>query len=107
MFFRESEFVSEMENMEFSGCWLSVPAFRLQGPHSGASSFAGNTPVLRPIASHKAAQGQHGGILLLSVQGTAAFSCSADKVGPGFCPETALAAARGKPDALLATPKGG
>ena len=49
----------------------------------------------------------HGGTALPGLPGTLAFLFSADKVGPGFCPETALAAARGKPDALLAPPKGG
>ncbi|OUP49413.1 hypothetical protein B5F19_15740 [Pseudoflavonifractor sp. An184] len=34
------------------------------------------------------------------------FSALGRKVGPGFRPETALAAARGKPNALLAPPKG-
>ena len=63
--------------------------------------------ALRPISSHEAIQGQHGGISLLVPHGTAAFSLSADKVGPGFRPETAPAAACGKPDALLAPPEGG
>ncbi len=35
------------------------------------------------------------------------FSAFARKVGPGFRPETVSAAARGKPDALLAPPVGG
>ena len=90
-----------MEHMRLTGRWLSVLALRLQRPHSGGVLVYWYTPVLRPIASHKAAQGQHGGILLLSVQGTAAFSFSDDKAGPGFHPETAPADARGKPDALL------
>lgn len=68
----------------------------------------GITPAaLHPIAPRRAAQGRYGGISLRVPQGAASFLFSADTVGPGFCPETALAAARGKPDALLAPPKGG
>ena len=39
--------------------------------------------------------------------GHRSFLFSIDKVGPGFRPETASAAACGKPDALLAPPVGG
>ena len=38
MFFWESEFVLEMENVELSGRWLSALALSLQGPHSGAAA---------------------------------------------------------------------
>ena len=84
-----------------------VLSFACKGPSAATSWFAGTTGALYPIVSHRAAQGQHGGISLLVPHGTAAFSLSADKVGPGFRPEIVSAAALGKPDALLAPPAGG
>ena len=102
MFFWESEFVSKTEHVERSGRWLSAPALRVHGPHSGAAGSFGTRPACISITSHAASQGQHGGTTFPVLPGALAFLFSDDTVGPGFRPETAPAAARGKPDALLA-----
>lgn len=108
MFFWESEFVSEMENVELSGRWLSAPAHCLHRPHSGAAdSFGTHGPACTSIVSHGAAQGQRDGTALSVLPGALAFLFSDDTVGPGFRPGTAPAAARGKPDTLFAPPEGG
>ena len=69
-------------------CSRLSPTRAAQRLHAGACWY---TVVLRPIVSHKAAQGQHGGISLRVLQGTATFF-SADKVGPGFRLEAVLVA---------------
>ena len=106
--FREKKSGAEMENM--AALWTSVfwsrpsPARAPQRRHPGLLG----PPVPCIQSSHTGRhRGSTAGFHFLVGKGTATFSFSADKVGPGFRPETAPAAARGKPDALLATPKGG
>ena len=80
-----------MENTEFSGLRSFARSLRLQGLPSGFMPVCWYTPALHPIVLHKTAQGQHGGISLRVLQGTATFF-SADKVGPGFRLEAVLVA---------------
>ena len=114
--FREKKSGAEMENM--AALWTSVfwsrpsPARAPQRRHPGLLG----PPVPCIQSSHTGRhRGSTAGFLFLVCKGTAAFSfsadkvgpVSADKVGPGFRPEIVSAAARGKPDALLAPPAGG
>ena len=106
--FREKKSGAEMENM--AALWTSVfwscpsPARAPQRQHPGLLG----PPVPCIQSSHTGRhRGSTAGFLFLVCKGTAAFSFSADKVGPGFRPEIVSAAARGKPGALLAPPTGG
>ena len=101
--FREKKSGAEMENM--AALWTSVfwscpsPARAPQRRHPGLLG----PPVPCIQSSHTGRhRGSTAGFLFLVCKGTAAFSFSADKVGPGFRPEIVSVAARGKPDALLA-----
>ena len=79
------------------------------GPHRGSHGHTGImiVPVLFLLGP-----GQHllvDSIVILVIGRAAFFSLSSAlgrKVGPGFCPENALAAAFGKPDTLLAPTQG-
>ena len=97
-------------------------------PKSGLYLLGGTGTLPLPQSRHTAAHRGKQGLCLFSLRlargsfslstasqywqlaGQLFFSLyltSGHKVGPGFRPETALAATRSKPDALLAPPKGG
>ena len=86
--FREKKSGAEMENM--AALWTSVfwscpsPARAPQRRHPGLLG----PPVPCIQSSHTGRhRGSTAGFLFLVCKGTAAFSFSADKVGPGFRPE--------------------
>ena len=81
--------------------FLASP-FVCKGPTAAASWFVGTWPPCIQSPHTGRHRGSTAGFLFLVCKGTAAFSFSADKVWPGFRPEIVSAAARGKPDALLA-----
>ena len=88
--FREKKSGAEMENM--AALWTSVfwsrpsPARAPQRRHPGLLG----PPVPCIQSSHTGRhRGSTAGFLFLVCKGTAAFSFSADKVGPGFRPEIA------------------
>ena len=108
--FREKKSGAEMENM--AALWTSVfwsrpsPARAPQRRHPGLLG----PPVPCIQSSHTGRhRGSTAGFLFLVCKGTAAFSFSADKVGPGFCPEIMRKAGGGcagdQTNAMLATSK--
>ena len=106
--FREKKSGAEMENM--AALWTSVfwsrpsPARAPQRRHPGLLG----PPVPCIQSSHTGRhRGSAAGFLFLVCKGTAAFSFSADKVGPGFRPEIVSVAAAGQPGGERAPPPGG